>query len=124
MRVDLEGVGRAIAAWIEHPPPQHHVPEPPHHPALALELALDRRGHLLLSDRLRLVYGTPAALGQLEGEADVLAAARVEFDVGLPAHRVDTAVPGRDSGQACLQGANAHLIAPVEALLASALAPL
>ena len=122
MRVDLERVGRAVAARVQHPPLQHHVPEPPHHPALALELALDRRRHPLLGDRRRLVDGPPAALGELEREADVLPAAGVELDVGLAADGVDAAVARRDPGQPGLHRAHGHLVAPVEALLVAALA--
>src|SRR5215207_11614355 len=124
VRIDLEGVGGPVAAGVEHPPAQHHVPEPPHHPALATELALDRGRHLLLRDRLRLVDRAPAALGELEGEADVLAAARVELEVGLPADRVDPAVAGGDAAEPRLHRPDGHLVAPVEALLVAALAAL
>ena len=124
MGVDLERVGGPVAARVEHPPPQHHVPEAPHHPALAAELALDRGRHLLLGDRLGLVNGAPAPLGELEGEADVLAATRVELDVRLAAHRIDRSVPGGDPRQPRLPGAHGHLVAPVEALLVAPLSAL
>src|SRR5262249_9104360 len=69
-----------------------------------------------------LVDGAPPPLGQLEGEADVLAAAGVELDVRLPSDCVDAAVPRRDPGEPGLHRANRHLIAPIEALLIAALA--
>src|SRR5262245_15623091 len=124
MRVDLERIGRPVAPWIEHPPPEHHVPEPPHHAALAPELAPDRGRHLLVGGGPGLVDGTPAALSQLEGKADVLAAARVELDVRLAADRVDAPLPCGDSRQPRLHRAHRHLVAPVEALLVATLAAL
>src|SRR5207247_932385 len=59
----------------------------------------------------------PPALGELVREGDVLAASGLEGDVGLPAQRVDRAVSRGDAGQARLEPAHGHLIAPVEALL-------
>src|SRR4029453_2476772 len=64
----------------------------------------------------------PAAIGESEGEADALAAARIELDVGLPPDGVDPPVARRDAGEAGLQRAHRHLGAPVKALLVASLA--
>ena len=122
MGADLEGIAEPVAARVEHPPLQHHVPEPPHHPALAAEFALHRRRHPLLGKGAGLVDRAPAPLGQLEGKGDVLTPARVELEVGLAADRVDRPVARGHPGEAGLEPAHGHLVAPVEALLVSALA--
>ena len=124
MGEDLEGVGGPVAARREHPVPEHRRPGAGEHPSLAPELRAERRRHRLPGDRARLEHGAPASLGELVGEGDVLAAGRLERDVGLTAHRVDRPVAGRDAGEARFEGPDGRLVAPVEPLLVLAALPL
>ncbi len=113
---DLEGEERRVAARGEHPFADDDVPEADHHPPFAGELALEGRDHLLLGPGRRRVERAQAALGEGEGEAEVVAAGGGERDVGVAADRVDGAVAGGDAGQRRLHLPHRHLVAPVGAL--------
>ena len=117
---DHEPVQGPVAPGGDEPAAQEDRPRVAHHPALAGELALDRRDHLLRGPRLGHVGGPPAALDHVEREGEVVAHDRVDLDVGLAAGGVDGPVARRDRGQAGLEGPDGHLVAPVEALLVRA----
>ena len=116
VRDELEGEEGRVAARGDHAFADDDVPEPDHHPPFAGELALHGRDHLLLRPRRRRVEGAQAALGQLEGEGEVMAPGRGQRQVGAAADRVDGAVAGGDPAQGRLHPPHRHLVAPVGAL--------